>query len=212
MAKDYNKITLTGRLGNGREGKNPVDLKYMPSGTALATFSVASGRPVRDESEQSGWKDETEWFNVVAWDKLAERLADLPKGTHVLVEGRIQTRKWTDTQGNQRYTTEVVANDVLLLSNKAERERLSGGAPVGAVAGGDDEFDELPAPSANRSVPAPRAAAPQRPAPAPAANGNAYRSNGNGQAARGATTNGRSVREVTREPVADGLELDDIPF
>lgn len=211
MAKDYNKITLTGRLGGGREGKNPVDLKYMPSGTALATFSVASGRPVRDESDPSGWKDETEWFNVVAWDKLAERLADIPKGTHVLVEGRIQTRKWTDTQGNPRYTTEVVANDVLLLSNKTERDRLSGNNGGGGAAdmGGDDDFDELPAPAASRNVPAPSRPAPSR-QPAPASTGNGYRSNTGGSAP--ARSNARPSREVTREPVDDGLEPDDIPF
>lgn len=117
MAKDLNKVMLTGRLGKD------VDLRYTKEGTAVATFSVASGRNIRDASSESGWKEETEWFRVVAWKELAERYAEyLKKGCHVLVEGRLQTRKWVDKNNQERYTTEVIANDVMLLDSKRSLE------------------------------------------------------------------------------------------
>jgi single-strand DNA-binding protein len=113
MARDWNKITFTGRLGRD------IDLKYTKNGEAVATFSVASNRSVRDETEQSGWKDETEWFRVVAWRELAERMAkSLTKGTRVLIEGRIQTQEYTDKQGQRQRSTEVIASDYMLLERK----------------------------------------------------------------------------------------------
>jgi single-strand DNA-binding protein len=127
MAKDLNKVMLTGRLGRD------VDLKYTPSGQAVATFSVASDRSIRDESDPSGWKQETEWFRVVAWRDLAERIAkNLTKGRRVYIEGRIQTRDWTDQQGQKRTTTEVIANDYILLDSPNRQ----------GTEGGDDEIGE----------------------------------------------------------------------
>lgn len=134
MAKDLNKVMLTGRLGRD------VDLKYTPSGQAVATFSVASDRSVRDESDPSGWKQETEWFRVVAWRDLAERIAkNLTKGRRVYIEGRIQTRDWTDQQGQKRTTTEVIANDYILLDSPNRQGSESADDEIG------EAFNSAPA-------------------------------------------------------------------
>ncbi len=147
MAKDLNKVTLTGRLGKD------ADVKVTPNGVAVTTFSVASSRNVRDGEN---WKEETEWFRVVAWRDLAERYGNaLKKGTHVLIEGRLQTREWQDQQGQKRFSTEVIANDIYMLSPKQQDGGNSGvesfdraGTPAQANRGranssygGDDEMD-----------------------------------------------------------------------
>lgn len=115
MSKDLNKVLLTGRLGRDTE------LRVTPGGNPVATFSVASNRPVKQAD--GSWTDQTEWFRVVAWDKLAERCAEqLTKGRHVLIEGRLQTRDWVDRQGQKRFTTEVIASNMLTLDKKPGTE------------------------------------------------------------------------------------------
>jgi single-strand DNA-binding protein len=117
MAKDLNKVMLTGRLGKD------VELRVIPSGTAVATFSVASSRNVKDGDS---WKEQTEWFRVVAWEKLAETCANyLKKGSHVFIEGRLQTKEWQDKEGQKRYTTEVIATDMYMLDSKRSQEEGS---------------------------------------------------------------------------------------
>lgn len=108
MAKDMNKVILSGRLGND------IKQNYFANGSSVATFSVASGRNVK---QQDGtWKNETEWFRCVAWKELADRAAQrLQKGSHVLIEGRLQTREWQDNDGNKHRTTEVIVNDLIPL-------------------------------------------------------------------------------------------------
>ncbi|NWJ45765.1 MAG: single-stranded DNA-binding protein [Chloroflexi bacterium] len=129
MARDLNKVMLTGRLGKA------VELRYTPGGNAVATFSVATNRPVKQAD--GNWGDQTEWFRVVAWDKLAERCANLlTKGRHVYIEGRLQTRKWTDQNGQDKYTTEVIATDMMTLDKKPTENQ------------GDEEWSSS-APSAN---------------------------------------------------------------
>ena len=114
MAKDLNKVMLSGRLGK------EVEYKVLTSGATIATFSVASGRKVK---EGDAYKDQTEWFRVVAWDKLAETCSQyLHKGSHVMIEGRLQTREYQDQQGQKRYSTEVIASDMLMLDNKRQDE------------------------------------------------------------------------------------------
>jgi len=130
MARDLNKVMLIGRLGKD------VELRVTPSGNSVASFSVASGRSVK---EGDGWKDQTEWFRVVAWEKLAEICANyLHKGSRVYVEGRLQTREYTDKEGVKRYSTEVIANDVILLDAKKQD-------------GGDNWDSDAPAPAPSRS-------------------------------------------------------------
>jgi single-strand DNA-binding protein len=140
MARGLNKVMLIGNLG-----KDP-EMKYTPSGMPVTTFSVAVSRSWRTPEGEN--REETEWFRVVAWQKLAETCNEyLRKGMRVYIEGRLQTRKWTDQQGQERYTTEVVANEMVMLSGREEggsggggsRER-TGAAPA---RGGGNDYDEL---------------------------------------------------------------------
>jgi single-strand DNA-binding protein len=115
MAKDLNKVMLTGHLGADPE------MRYTSQGSAVTTFRVASGRTWK--SADGTQHDDTEWFRVVAWDKLGEICNQyLTKGTRVYVEGRLQTRKWQDKEGQDRYTTEVIASDMIILSSRQDRQ------------------------------------------------------------------------------------------
>lgn len=129
--KSVNKVILLGNLG-----KDP-EVKYTPSGTAVAKFSMATTYRYKDKNDQ--WQDQTEWHNVVAWARLAEIAGEyLKKGSKVYIEGRLQTRSWDDKNTNQKkYMTEVVANDLVLLSGRGEGE---GGHARGAAAG--NNFDQ----------------------------------------------------------------------
>lgn len=123
MAKDLNKVQLTGHLGADPE------MRYTAQGSAVTTFRVASNRTWRDKDGSS--HEETEWFRIVAWDKLGEICNNyLTKGTRVYIEGRLQTRKWTDRDGQERYTTEVIAQDMIILSAKGERGPVPDAEPV----------------------------------------------------------------------------------
>lgn len=109
MARDLNKVQLTGRLGAA-----PL-LRHTTHGSAIVTFRVASNRVWRSSSGAT--HADTEWFRVVAWDQLAERCQRLlAKGVHVYVEGRLQTRHWAEPDGQQRLATEVIASEVIVLS------------------------------------------------------------------------------------------------
>ncbi len=111
MAKDLNKVQLTGRLGGDPE------MRYTPQGSPVTHFSVASNRTWKDRDGNQ--HEDTEWFRIVAWDKLGEICNQyLTRGTHVYVEGRLQTRKWTDKDGIDRYITEVIAQDMIMLSSR----------------------------------------------------------------------------------------------
>jgi len=115
MARDLNKVMLTGRLGRDPE------LRYLPNGTAIATFSVASGRSVKQQD--GSFQEQTEWFRVVTWEKLAETCQQyLKKGSHVYIEGRLQTRKYQDKNNQEQTITEVVANEMLMLDSKRSQE------------------------------------------------------------------------------------------
>src|SRR5947209_17755588 len=127
-----NKVILIGNVGRAPE------MRFTASGLPITTFSVATSR--RRRSPDGEFSDETEWHSIVAWEKLAERLNEqLQKGTKVYVEGRIQTRSWEGQDGQKRYRTEIIANQVLTLS---PRPRDGMGAPAGGVAGADP--DEMP--------------------------------------------------------------------
>lgn len=97
-----NKVTLVGNLGAAPE------LKELQSGQKVCTFSVATSDNYKDDSGQ--WQDRTEWHRVVAWGNAADRAARLDKGQTIYLEGKIQTRKWQDKNGNDRYSTEIVAS------------------------------------------------------------------------------------------------------
>lgn len=121
MAKDLNKVMITGRLGADPE------MRHTPQGSIVTNFVVASNRTWK--SSDGVAHDSTEWFRITAWDKLGAMCNDmLAKGIRVYVEGRLQTRKWQDKEGNDRYTTEVVASELIVLSSRAERMARAGTA------------------------------------------------------------------------------------
>src|SRR5437660_11566759 len=142
--KSVNKVILVGNLG-----KDP-EVKYTPSGAAVAKFSIATSYRYKDKNEQ--WQDQTEWHNVVAWARLAEIAGEyLKKGSKVYVEGRLQTRSWDDKNTNQKkYMTEVVANDLVLLGGRGESgaDDSGGGRARAAVTNSFDQRTAEPEPAA----------------------------------------------------------------
>jgi single-strand DNA-binding protein len=149
MAKDLNKVQFTGHLGGDPE------MRYTAQGSAVTNFRVASNRSWKDRD--GGAHEDTEWFRVVAWDKLGEICNQyLTKGTRAYIEGRLQTRKYTDRDGQERYITEVIAQDMIILSSRGERGQVP-----------DTEGDNFEAPEEDGPAPAP---APARRAPVAAAN------------------------------------------
>ena len=108
-----NKVMLLGRLG-----KDP-ELRYTPSQTPVASFSMATGERRKDQSGE--WVEHTEWHNVVVFGRQAENCSNyLKKGREIFLEGRIQTRKWQDKEGKDRWTTEIIANNVQFVGGRGE--------------------------------------------------------------------------------------------
>jgi len=106
-----------------------AELRYTPQGTAIASFSVATNRSWKTESGEQ--KEDAEFHRVVAWSKLAELCSKfVSKGRRVFVEGRLQTREWTDEAGVKHSSTEIVAHDILFLDNKQINENREGGENV----------------------------------------------------------------------------------
>ena len=123
-----NKVMLIGRLG-----KDP-EVKFTSSGTAVCNFSLATSETFKDKSGEK--QEKTEWHNVQLWQKLAEIAGEyLIKGSLVYIEGRLQTRKWQDKDGNDRYTTEIVGERMQMLGSKGDSGRsdrtASGSQPSG---------------------------------------------------------------------------------
>src|SRR5512133_3654710 len=138
-----NKAILVGNLG-----KDP-ELRYTPSGAAVATFSLATTERFKGRDGQM--QEKTEWHNIVVWRQLAEICGKyLHKGKQVYIEGRIETRKW-EKDGVTRYTTEIVADQMQMLGSKGENEgsgresqRRSSGNQSSPVQGGDERHYEEP--------------------------------------------------------------------
>ncbi len=132
MARGVNKVILIGNLGADPE------TRAMPSGSTVANLSIATTESWRDK--QSGDKQErTEWHRVALFGRLAEIAAEyLRKGSQVYIEGSLRTRKWQDKQGNERYTTEIVGNELQMLGGRGGGGGMGGGGPggSGAAAGG----------------------------------------------------------------------------
>lgn len=121
-SRGVNKAILVGHLGRDPE------VRYSAGGSAIANISVATTESWKDK--QSGdLQERTEWHRVVFFGRLAEIAGEyLKKGSQVYVEGRLQTRKWQDQQGNDRYTTEIVANDMQMLGGRGSGEGATGGS------------------------------------------------------------------------------------
>jgi single-strand DNA-binding protein len=145
-SRSVNKVILIGNLGRDAE------TKFTPSGVAKTTFSVATSRRWKDQ-QTNEWKEETDWTNVVLW--RSENLANyLIKGKQLYVEGRLSTRSYDDKDGNKKWITEVVADEVILLGGRGES---------GTGSGPDEFSQQRPGP-----VSMPRSAARPAAASAPA--------------------------------------------
>ena len=119
--RGLNRIHLIGYLGADPDGR------YTPTGTAITTFSLAVGR-VTGSGE--GRRDETEWFRIVAWERLAETCNEyLHKGDRVFIEGRLQRRTYTDREGTERSIVEVVASDLFMLGTRPAAGAEAAAAP-----------------------------------------------------------------------------------
>ena len=133
-----NKVILLGRLGRDPE------VRYMPNGEAVCNFSIATSETWNDRNGQR--QERTEWHNITMYRRLAEIAGQyLKKGREVYIEGRIQTRKWTDKEGQERYSTEIVANEMKMLG---KREGM------GAPQEGNDASDYAPASRKDKPKPA----------------------------------------------------------
>ena len=125
MANSVNKVILVGRLG-----KDP-EVKYTQGGSAVARFSLATDEVWKDQGGEKQQK--TEWHNIVAWNKLAEICGQyLAKGRLVYIEGRLQTRNWEDKDGNKRTTTEIRADNMVMLGGRPEEGRQERAAAASA--------------------------------------------------------------------------------
>ena len=142
-----NKVMLIGRLGRDPE------IRYTQSGNAVASFSIATSEYWRDKQGQR--QEKTEWHDIVAWDRLADQAQSyLKKGSMVYIEGKLQTRSWDDQQGQKKYRTEVVANQVRFLDSREGTERSGGSVDDGPAV----YSNEYPGrgPSDNRRNPPPQ--------------------------------------------------------
>ena len=139
MARGINKVIIVGNLGNDPE------TRYMPSGSAVTNLTVATNESWKDK--QTGeQKERTEWHKVAMFNRLAEIAAEyLRKGSQVYIEGKLRTRKWQDKDGNDRWTTEVVADEMQMLGGR------SGGG------GGSASMNQDPGPASAPAQPDPDA-------------------------------------------------------
>jgi len=137
MSKGLNKVQIVGHLG-----KDP-EMRYTPSGKPVTTFSIAVSRAW--SSADGERHNETEWFSVVAWSNLAETCKQyLSKGQRVYVEGRLQTRRWDDKEGQKHTSVEIVASEMIMLDRKDSTNNQSQEAEAnsegGASAASEEEF------------------------------------------------------------------------
>ena len=131
MAYAVNKVILLGRLGVDPE------VRFTPSGQAVANFRMATNESWTDKQGQK--QERTEWHRIVVWGKLGELCGQyLSKGGQCYVEGRLQTREWTDKENRKNYTTEVVANSVVFLGGRGDSQGR------GRASGGPDDFGPPP--------------------------------------------------------------------
>lgn len=136
MAKGVNKVILIGNVG-----KDP-DVRYMPNGNAVANVTLATSESWKDKNSGET-QERTEWHRVVFFRRLAEIVGEyVKKGSKIYVEGRLQTRKWQDQSGQDRYTTEIVADEMQMLDSKGSSAAFDGGR---AGSGSRPSNDSAPA-------------------------------------------------------------------
>ncbi len=152
-SRSVNKVILLGHLGKD------ADTRFTTAGSAVTNFTLATNRRFKD-TQTGEWKEETDWHNIVLW-KSENISSYLTKGKQVYVEGKLRTRTYDDKDGNKRYVTEVVADDVILLSGRGEG---GGGPEMGEPAG----FGGGGGYASNQPVSMPRSARPPQPKPSAA--------------------------------------------
>jgi len=138
MSRGLNKVMIIGHLGRDPE------MRYTPSGRPVTTFSVAVSRTWNTVDGER--HSETEWFNIVAWGNLAEICKQyLYKGQQVYIEGRLQTRHWEDKEGQKRTSVEVVANEMMMLGDRRDKNDTEGStADETEPAESESDEDEFP--------------------------------------------------------------------
>ena len=125
MSRSVNKVILIGNLGRDPE------LRYTTGGTPVANFSIATSE--RWKNAEGELQEHTEWHNIVAWRRLAEIAGEyLRKGSRIYIEGRIRTRSWEGQDGQKRYRTEIMADNLMMLDSRAD---------AGSPAGGGEGFE-----------------------------------------------------------------------
>ena len=141
MARGINKVILIGHIGGDPE------VRYMPNGNAVATLSLATTEAWKDK--QTGDKQErTEWHRVVCFNRLGEIAGEyVRKGSKLYVEGSLRTRKWQDQQGQDRYTTEIVASDIQMLDGKGPSQDMPAQTNYQATQASRPQSSSRPAPA-----------------------------------------------------------------
>ena len=127
MARGINKVIIVGNVGGDPE------TRYMPSGSAVTNITVATNESWKDKASGEQ-KERTEWHRVVMFNRLGEIAAEyLRKGSQVYIEGKLRTNKWQDKSGNDRYTTEIIADEMQMLGGRGGSGggNFGGGAPSG---------------------------------------------------------------------------------
>ena len=147
-----NKVIIIGNLG-----KDP-EVRYAPSGSAICTLAIATSRQWKDKTSGER-QEETEWHRVTLFDRQAEVASEyLKKGRSVYIEGRLKTRKWTDKEGVERYSTDIIANEMVLLGGRDGGGTGGGGEDMGGANTGSGMG------GASRAAPAARPAPASKPA------------------------------------------------
>jgi len=140
MARGVNKVILVGNLGADPETRS------MPSGMTVTNIRIATSESWKDKAS-GAQQERTEWHSIALFGRLGEIAAEyLRKGSQVFVEGKLRTRKWQDKQGNDRYSTEIIGNEMLMLGGRGGAGGAGGGAGTGAGAGAS-EARERPEPA-----------------------------------------------------------------
>jgi single-strand DNA-binding protein len=150
MARGVNKVILVGNLGADPETRS------MPSGMTVTNIRIATSESWKDKTS-GAQQERTEWHNIALFGRLGEIAAEyLRKGSQVFVEGKLRTRKWQDKQGNDRFTTEIIADNMQMLGGRAGGSGGMGGGERGAGAGPGasapprDDYDQSPAPAGGK--------------------------------------------------------------
>jgi single-strand DNA-binding protein len=150
MARGVNKVILVGTLGADPE------TRAMPSGMTVTNIRIATNESWKDKAS-GAQQERTEWHSIALFGRLGEISAEyLRKGSQVFVEGKLRTRKWQDKQGNDRYTTEIIADNMQMLGGRAGGGGGAGATGGGAERGGGasvpprDDYDQTPAPAGGK--------------------------------------------------------------